>query len=177
MLDSGRHDTRLVGMLHTPWDISVVTCNIDQGDTNSAHHCCLPRVSREHHGIVFNGQGAYPQQPISRGTQLHAPEFGNCCFVDDEASLTAVTPLRGLDHGLILAHMQLWHCRTTVNQYSSSLFRMQKTYIFLLLMNMSNLKPDVFLCQWRRRGVHDVLETLEIVKPVVKETLTWNTYL
>lgn len=34
------------------------------------------------------------------------------------------------------------------------------TYIFLLLMNVANLKPDIFFCERRRRRVHDVLETL-----------------
>jgi hypothetical protein len=34
------------------------------------------------------------------------------------------------------------------------------TYVFLLLMNVANLKPDILFRERRRRRVHDVLETL-----------------
>ena len=34
------------------------------------------------------------------------------------------------------------------------------THIFLLLMNMANLEPDIFLGEWPRRVGDDILETL-----------------
>ena len=40
-----RLDKQLVDTPRKPWDTSVVTCNIDQADTNFAHHFDLPRVS------------------------------------------------------------------------------------------------------------------------------------
>lgn len=35
------------------------------------------------------------------------------------------------------------------------------TYIFLLLVNMSDLKPDIFLSQWPWRIGHDIFKALQ----------------
>lgn len=36
-----------------------------------------------------------------------------------------------------------------------------ETHVFLLLMYVSNLEPDVFLCQWSGRRGDDVSEALQ----------------
>lgn len=43
------------------------------------------------------------------------------------------------------------------------------THIFLLLVNVTNLKPDVLLCQWRRRIRDNVFEALRAVSSVTSE--------
>lgn len=38
------------------------------------------------------------------------------------------------------------------------------THVFLLLVNVADLKPDVFLLQWTRRIVHNVPEALSHIR-------------
>jgi len=51
-----------------------------------------------------------------------------------------------------------------------------ETYIFLLFMDMANLKPDIFLIQWSRWIRHNVLEALEEVR-VSMESMTGESFL
>jgi hypothetical protein len=56
--------------------------------------------------------------------------------------------------------MPVWHYHTFDLSEITHHAKESLAYIFLLLVNMSNLKVDVFLCQWRWWNRNDVPEAL-----------------
>jgi hypothetical protein len=85
----------------------------------------------------------------------------NCCFAGDAAIRAVVAPLRVLGLGPEPACRQPWHFRTIVRVSGVSESEGLKAYVFLLLMDMANLEPDVLFVEWPWRISNDVLETLQ----------------
>lgn len=48
-------------------------------------------------------------------------------------------------------------CKLTLDKVKSSI---TGTHVFLLLVNMADLKPNIFLSQWPRRVGHNIFEAL-----------------
>ena len=84
---------------------------------------------------------------------------------DDEASPTAGVPWHVWGHGPVRDDRRLLRFQTTglleIRRHSQA-----HTYIFLLLVNMADLEPDVLFVEWPRWIRDDVLEALLLVSAI-----------
>lgn len=48
-----------------------------------------------------------------------------------------------------------------VRKLSTQACDFARTYVFLLLVNVTDLEPNIFLGQWARRVINNVLEALD----------------
>jgi hypothetical protein len=85
----------------------------------------------------------------------------NCCFAGDAAIRAAVAPLRVSGLGLALVCTHPWRSRTIVPVSIIPKGKELETYVFLLLVDMANLEPDVLFIEGPRWISNDILETLQ----------------
>lgn len=109
-------------------------------------------------------RGTYRQLRTSQGTRWPSLELRSCYSAGGEANQAAGVPWRDWDLAQAHAGRQPLHYRTTTSRVRLSTARNLgggHSYIFLLLVYMANLEPDVLLSQRVRRRVDDVLEALQ----------------
>jgi hypothetical protein len=100
-------------------------------------------------------------QLIFPNTRLPVPGWQSSRSVGGEASRAAEEPSRASDHGQGHDDKPLWRCQTACVLACVTVFGEPVSYIFLLLMNVTDLEPNIFLGKWPRRIVNDVLEALK----------------
>ena len=104
-----------------------------------------------------------PSSLTSPGTQLLDPGWHNEGFPDGAASPIAAKLWHGSDLVLARDDMRLWlpHTKPRVSVQTKASEHIEAcTYVLLLFMDMTDLKPDIFLGQGPRRILDYIFEAL-----------------
>jgi hypothetical protein len=159
MSDSAHRGTRLADKPRTPWGTSAVTCSSDPASTSSVHRSGLIQA-------VSHMRGVLDQR--TELTRLHRllQILNSLLLACVRRTLLVVQPAELLQNlGVFrvtledtavcaLGGFELRRCQQLLWE------NLWLTYLFLLLVHMTNLEPDVLFGQRPRRVKHNVLEAL-----------------
>ena len=106
-------------------------------------------------------ENAYLRRQTARGTQWLSLGPRSCCSLGDGANQAAAEPWRASGRVQELAYKPTLRCHTACASVVSFRLLRRVTYIFLLLVDMANLEPDVFLGKRLWRISDNILEALQ----------------
>lgn len=86
-------------------------------------------------------------------------------FADDEANPAAGVPWHVWGHGPARGGRRPLRFRTLTMLDIHRHIR-DRTHVFLLLVDMANLEPDVLLIEWSRWIRHDIFEALLLISQI-----------